>query len=268
MTDVAGQPVLSRVKPGQIRTSLPPEPPVHGEPLDRVFRDFKVDCTDYTNAVKCVFYLTDKYVTFENITIIGDGTNGYGINGSARTDITIRNCNISNVSVGVYLANRSDRLIMDGCRIDNCASYATYIGGFYSCIVNNHCYSNGKGMYIPNAFYSVISQNTCYDNGEYGIYLASSIAGQYNIVSNNICVQQTDPGDATSVYGIYIASDDNVVNDNNCSLNVNTGAGTGYRLYIHANADNTTVDSNHLVDNDTNYSDNGSNTTAGDNNTA
>jgi aromatic-L-amino-acid decarboxylase len=32
-------PVLSRVEPGQIRASLPPNPPLHGEPFDAIFSD-------------------------------------------------------------------------------------------------------------------------------------------------------------------------------------------------------------------------------------
>jgi aromatic-L-amino-acid decarboxylase len=32
-------PVLSRVKPGEIRAKLPPRPPQHGEPFDRIFAD-------------------------------------------------------------------------------------------------------------------------------------------------------------------------------------------------------------------------------------
>ena len=36
---VEGLPVLSQVKPGQIRASLPPEPPLHGEPFSTILAD-------------------------------------------------------------------------------------------------------------------------------------------------------------------------------------------------------------------------------------
>ena len=32
-------PVLSQVKPGEIRASLPPNPPAHGEPFDALLKD-------------------------------------------------------------------------------------------------------------------------------------------------------------------------------------------------------------------------------------
>jgi aromatic-L-amino-acid decarboxylase len=41
MAELEKLPVLSQVKPGEIRNKLPPEPPVKGEPMERVFHDFK-----------------------------------------------------------------------------------------------------------------------------------------------------------------------------------------------------------------------------------
>ncbi len=36
---VEGLPVLSRAKPGEIRASLPPAPPLHGEGFDEILKD-------------------------------------------------------------------------------------------------------------------------------------------------------------------------------------------------------------------------------------
>ncbi|NOR21923.1 MAG: aminotransferase class I/II-fold pyridoxal phosphate-dependent enzyme, partial [Candidatus Aminicenantes bacterium] len=41
MAELEKFPVLSQVKPGEIRNKLPLEPPVQGEPMERVFHDFK-----------------------------------------------------------------------------------------------------------------------------------------------------------------------------------------------------------------------------------
>jgi aromatic-L-amino-acid decarboxylase len=41
MTDITEYPVLSRVKPCEIRSQLPTQPPVQGESLERIFEDFQ-----------------------------------------------------------------------------------------------------------------------------------------------------------------------------------------------------------------------------------
>jgi aromatic-L-amino-acid decarboxylase len=41
MRDIERFPVMSRVKPGEIRSKLPSTPPLQGEPMDRIFADFK-----------------------------------------------------------------------------------------------------------------------------------------------------------------------------------------------------------------------------------
>lgn len=41
MTDVAQYPVVSQVKPGEIKAKIPSEPPLQGEPMDKIFEDFK-----------------------------------------------------------------------------------------------------------------------------------------------------------------------------------------------------------------------------------
>jgi aromatic-L-amino-acid decarboxylase len=41
MTDITEYPVLSQVKPGEIRSQLPTQPPVQGESLEKVFEDFQ-----------------------------------------------------------------------------------------------------------------------------------------------------------------------------------------------------------------------------------
>ena len=39
---VESLPVLSQVAPGEIRASLPPQPPVHGEPFDAILQAFEL----------------------------------------------------------------------------------------------------------------------------------------------------------------------------------------------------------------------------------
>jgi aromatic-L-amino-acid decarboxylase len=41
MAELEKFPVLSQVKPGEIRNKLPLEPPVRGEPMEKIFDDFK-----------------------------------------------------------------------------------------------------------------------------------------------------------------------------------------------------------------------------------
>ena len=41
LADIEKYPVMSPVKPGEIRSRLPGAPPLHGEPMDRIFADFK-----------------------------------------------------------------------------------------------------------------------------------------------------------------------------------------------------------------------------------
>jgi aromatic-L-amino-acid decarboxylase len=41
LADIEKYPVMSPIKPGEIRSRLPGSPPLHGEPMDRIFADFK-----------------------------------------------------------------------------------------------------------------------------------------------------------------------------------------------------------------------------------
>ena len=41
MIEVAKFPVMSQLKPGEIRSQLPENPPQHGESMERIFEDFK-----------------------------------------------------------------------------------------------------------------------------------------------------------------------------------------------------------------------------------
>jgi len=41
MTNVAEYPVVSQIEPGEIKERIPPEPPLEGENMDRIFKDFK-----------------------------------------------------------------------------------------------------------------------------------------------------------------------------------------------------------------------------------
>lgn len=250
-----------------------------------ILRDFKIDATDLTTVAREIIDITegsDNKVIIDNITIVGDGTNGYGVFIDSDNCI-VRDCDINNLDCGIRISFAGDKCIIENNMCYNNANAGIYIndgnintvkgnicynnnnGIFISAIIEgifegNICYDNTiNGIYIQGSSFNTITGNNCYGNSQNGIYITA--AGQ-NCITGNSCFSN-DSNTANPQAGIYINTtcDKNTITGNTCNNNNNAGVGTGYGIYIaNANDDDNTVMGNTALDNDTNYLDNGTNT--------
>lgn len=183
-----------------------------------VLKDFKIDATDLSTSTKEVIYVdesSDNPILIDNVTIVGDGTNGYLIT-LVSDDVIVRNCNLSNGKYGILMGGGIKLIIVDN-HISSCTDYGIGdpgSGGEYHKISGNICYSNTiAGIKLNGNDYCTISNNVCYSNGV-GIYLTSS---HYNTISGNNCSGNTQ-------HGIYLlTSSRNTITGNNCNGNTING---------------------------------------------
>jgi len=227
-----------------------------------LLRDFKIEASDLTTASKEIIDVTEaagNRVTIENITITGDGTNGYGIELNS-SDCVVINCTISSVNYGIHILSTNNHRITNNY-ITTCASTGIYCNNAdKNTITDNQCTSNTiQGIYMTLCDNNTISSNTITSNVQNGIYLDQSDS---NTISSNT-TSENDSNTANPQAGIYIANDSdyNTISSNTSNNNNNAGVGYGYGIYIAAaTCGNNSVLSNNCSGNDVNYLDSGTNT--------
>jgi len=253
-----------------------------------VVRTLKIDVSNYTllhsdTQVIVVNEADNNVIGFYDVTIIGDGSNGIGIELQSDNSI-IDHCNITQLKTGVYINNSENHLIT-GSFIGLNANYGIRLNlADSNTITGNSCISNTlTGLYIYDSDYCIISHNAFNSNINNGIYLEDS---NYNTISSNACIANTQNGiyitqgsyntlssntisnnDSITVNaqaGLYLTnnSDYNTITANSVNNNNNTGIGTGYGIYIAAaTCNNNVVASNNANGNDIDFMDAGTATT-------
>jgi len=147
------------------------------------------------------------------VSITGSNTSGsYGVY-STQPNTTVKNCNISNFSSGVYFNGA------DNGTIDNVTTNTTY-----ACSA-----PNGIGIYLyDNANYNTIANSNGYSESGYGIYIVSS---NYNSILNFT-------GASGKERGIYLQT-----SSNNSIINSTGTAGTNYGIVIQTGFNNSIINS-------------------------
>lgn len=224
-----------------------------------VLEDFKIDIRDYvTAALECIDIseANDNLVIINNITILGDGTNGYGIEVNSN-NCKINECNISSVNIGINVSG-NDNTIQENV-ITSCNTYGIQIKGNKNSIYNNETDNNSVGIYLDTADYNQINGNYIEGNTLNGIYLTGS---NYNAINDNYSIGN-DSNTANPQAGIVIDadSDNNTIISNTSIDNNNIGAGNSYGVLINnANCNKNILDVNKCSGNDVQYWDLGTNT--------
>lgn len=228
-----------------------------------VLRDFKIDATDLTTATTEIINVnegSDNPVHIDNITIVGDGTNGYGIELNS-DKCWIINCIINNVNIAINTINANQFIISGNYCYSNATgigvsggsyniialnrfylntSYGIYISAMSYCEVhNNDCRQCVYGIYITGGTNNIFNSNNCKSNTSAGIYCTGS---QANVINNNNCT-------ANMGYGIYLSGGSCCVNGNNCYANMANDGNDYAGIWIDANADNNTINGNNCCNN-------------------
>lgn len=224
-------------------------------------KNLQIDTSNYTGATSGIIAneTNDNVVLFEDVSIIGGGAFGIGIELLSNNCI-IEHCNISQLQDGIYL-NNSNRHIIAQNILSNNARYGINLNTvLYSNIGNNTCNSNLMGIYALNSTNNSISNNICSLNTENGIYITGS---SYNTISGNTC-DSNDSNTANAQAGMFITnnSDFNTISGNSLNNNNNIGAGDGFGLIIAtATCEENVVASNNWNGNDIDVHDRGVGTT-------
>ncbi|MEE9378843.1 MAG: NosD domain-containing protein [Candidatus Lokiarchaeia archaeon] len=224
-----------------------------------VLEDFKIDANDLTTATKEIINIAEASnnpIIVRSITIIGNGTNGYGIEINSN-NCKVENCDINSINIGINVLG-NDNTIQENI-INSCNNYGIQIKGNKNSLYDNESDNNSVGIYLDTADYNQINGNYIEGNTLNGIYLTGS---NYNALNDNYCIGN-DSNTANPQAGIYITgdSDNNTIISNTSINNNNAGAGNSYGIYIaNANSNNNIIKSNSLTGNDVNWKDNGTNT--------
>lgn len=188
--------------------------------------------------------------------ILADNSNGFS--GSIISNNICHDC-----TNGIRLNNSVQELSVVGNTCYNNTTHGIDVGNSSICndiiVSNNYCYSNANGINVYGADDSLFSGNLCNNNTLRGIYVNASDNCTF---AGNVC-NNNNLNSATSGGGIWIDndSDNNTVSGNVCNGNANVGAGTGNGIIINnANCNENTVIGNTALNNDTNYTDTGTNT--------
>jgi uncharacterized delta-60 repeat protein len=192
-------------------------------------------------------------------TIIHGNKTGYGIFSADYTNITIKDCYLSNHSTGIYVDDADNSNITnntvynssgtstgilvrytsgievsDNTVTDQSWGIYTY-GNYNNTFLRNNASYNSYGFYFPatstGEVNSSVLDNTACDN-EYGFYLTKLING--TVRNNTACSN-------TVSHGIYVGNDFNTLTNNTAYDNSNTG------IYVSGN--NNTLINNTAYDN-------------------
>ena len=134
--------------------------------------DFNVNNT----ILDCQGYLIDSNL----------GGNANGIDIIEKNNITVRDCSISEWSLGgIYVYDSYNISILNNTVYSNTARGIAIITSYNVNVLNNKLYSSviGRGIYVSsNSYNNTISNNEIYSNDADGIYIDDSTD---NIISNN-----------------------------------------------------------------------------------
>lgn len=224
-----------------------------------VLKNFKVDASSLTTVAKEIIDVNENnnnLIVFDNVSITGDGTHGYGIELNSN-NCRINNCNIDNVSIGINILSTDNML--QGNKIYSCNNYGIQVKGNKNSLYDNESDNNSVGIYLDTADYNQINGNYIEGNTLNGIYLSGS---NYNALNDNYCIgNDSNTGNPQGGIVIDSDSDNNTIISNTSINNNNAGAGKGYGILIN-NADclENIIKDNNCSGNDIQYWDLGVNT--------
>lgn len=159
-----------------------------------------------------------------------------GIHVSEKVGVTIKNVNVEQFAIGIYLDHSNSNIITNNTANGN-TKYGIYL--FYSStntITDNISNRNGwYGIYLDYlSNYNTISDNIANQNKNFGIYIHTSTN---NSLTGNVANSNT-------TYGIYLfAGSNNNVLDNNIAAN------NYYGVYLFALSNNNVLKNNIVADN-------------------
>ena len=223
-----------------------------------IFENFAISAVNLVGTTAAIYILenSDNAIFVDNITIVGDGTNGYGVQISS-PNCRIKNCNITSMLNGIIPTDEHCIITGNICNSNN--NYGIFLNtADYITVQSNTCRLNQIGIYLTSSNKNLILGNTIEANTADGIFLNSSDQNTFegNIIDGNIT---TNVGSDHA--GITLTNSlNNFIVGNTIINNTNGGAGEGYGVYlINAACVENIVRSNNLSGNDIKWKDVGVN---------
>jgi len=216
--------------------------------LSWTFKNFKIEASDLTTAAQGIINITeanDNQVIVEKVTIVGDGTNGYGVN-IASDNCIVRNCTINTIR-GAIVSTAGHKVNCYENVISDCNIYGIWLTDTNHVMVYDN-YIDGAddiiyGILVAGGDYNGINDNHIIDCS-YGIWLDNQ--ADYNKVIGNSCISCTFDGIHVNLAD-WNSISANICNGNDDGIHLTVNASNNY-ITVNMFANNTTNDINDLSD--------------------
>jgi len=164
------------------------------------------------------------------------GTDGIYLTGSNIKNNTIKNCNITDFDLGIYLSNGPNFNTISNNTAYSNNNYGIYLYSSSNNTLSNTTLNNNNnyGILIDLSSNNTISNNTAYSNKNYGIALSSS--SNFSTISNNTAYNNS--------CGIYLGSSSNFNTISN-----NTAYNNSHGIYLQSSSNFNTISNNTAYNN-------------------
>ncbi|MFH1828740.1 MAG: NosD domain-containing protein, partial [Nanoarchaeota archaeon] len=188
-----------------------------------------ITCSNEGNAI--VMGANGITLDCSNNIITGLGTDA-GIYVNSKSNVVIKNCNITNFYYGIEIINSDNVQINSSNYLYENDFYAIYqYNSTNTKVVGNRIINDNNGIYSINSQNTLISGNTInLQKKFYGIY---SFGSSGSLIENNTMFD--------NYHGIYLVNSDSTTANNN-----NISSSDVYSLYLHSTTDNSNFANNTL----------------------
>jgi parallel beta-helix repeat protein len=192
-----------------------------------------------------------------NIIINGNGYSaqgsyysGYGLNLTGITNVLIKNINVENFQIGIYLSHANNNIISGNRVTENGYDGILIEYSSNNTVSGNNVATNEEGIVLYSSSNNTVSGNNATANNIYGIWLWPSYSNNNVISGNNATANAAGiflensfysivSGNTVTAnaYGIRLLGGSNIIKGNNV-----TASSVG--IYVDSSSDNTISDNN------------------------
>ena len=146
--------------------------------------------------------------------IIGSHYGGFGIYFNYKTDIAIKNCQISDFTYGLYSSHSSNNNLIGNTALNNFYGITLYFSARSKLVNNNILNQIYRGIYFHSSFDNILNNNII-SNNCHGILLYGGLTYN-NIINDNVIL-----GNLVGIFSYYSYKNflnKNIISDNNYGI--------------------------------------------------
>ncbi|MFH1222282.1 MAG: right-handed parallel beta-helix repeat-containing protein, partial [Candidatus Micrarchaeota archaeon] len=152
--------------------------------------EMELNYTGVQPTINTCLIINASNVVFDCVgfSMTGNGSNQYGIVIPGRTNVTLKNCYISNYTTAVTVNSSNDSLLLHNVIFNNSA-YGIYLDPSYNnSLISNTVFGNSvDGIFLENSHNNTLTTNIVYNNSQNGFRLLQSTGNNFtaNTARNN-----------------------------------------------------------------------------------